>query len=222
MDEAEQIAKESTPEALGLPTDSKGYDNVTAQVAAVNDLLDTMRLSGDEAGASDMLSKMYAAAQLLGGSLEVVDDKIVAIKDATGKDADWDFLANVINYTGLAKAKPKEGGQGIDILGLGPMNYDITFNVDPNGEAQLRINQLLQDSLVLVETRTINYKANGTIENIDILKANAEEPSSYERLIGYYTNGVLRNAALIRAAADGEAETRWIEYTTNGEIENII
>lgn len=104
LSNAAQIAAESTPEALGLPVDVSGYENVTEQVASMNAYLDQMRLNGNAEGADKMLARMQAAAEAAGGSLEMVEGKITAIKDASGNDADWEYLRKLINNSGMATA----------------------------------------------------------------------------------------------------------------------
>jgi hypothetical protein len=104
LSNAAQIAAESTPEALGLPVDVSGYENVTEQVASMNAYLDQMRLNGNAEGADKMLAKMQEAAEAAGGSLEMVEGKITAIKDASGNDADWEYLRKLINNSGMATA----------------------------------------------------------------------------------------------------------------------
>lgn len=216
--EAKELAAESTPEALGLPQDVSGYENVTEQVATMNDFLSSMRLAGDEAGADEMLAKLNAAAQMAGGSLEIVDGQIKAIKDSAGNDADWDFLSKLINTTGMASAAPTENG--MVIAGMGDYEYTITFTVDPDGSAQLKIMQLLQDSDQVAQTRDINYTANGEIANIDTVTRDANDAAS-DRVIGYYADGVLHNAAAIEEAAGKVERIRYITYDASGSITGI-
>lgn len=81
--------------------------------------------------------------------------------------------------------------------------------------------QLLKDSDQVAQDRTINYSANGDVENIDTVVTEADNAGS-DRVIGYYTDGVLQNAAKIIQAANGVSdEMRLIAYGTDGHIENI-
>lgn len=218
LEEAERIAAESTPGALGLPTDTKGLEGVTAQVATMNNFLNDMRIAGNDDGAAQMLAKLNNAAQMAGGSLEIVDGQIKAIKDSAGNDADWDFLSKLINTTGMAAAAPTENG--MVIAGLEDMDYQITYTVDPDGSAQLRINQLLNESQELVQTRDINFNANGEINNIDTVTRNANEAAE-DRVIGFYTEGHLHDAIAIEEEAGKLARVRHIEFDTDGKITNL-
>ena len=218
LEEAAELAAESTPEALGLPVNTVGLEDVTEQVATMNNFINDMRLAGNDEGADKMLASLSAAAEMAGGTLEIVDGKITAIKDAAGKDADWDFLSKLINTTGLAGAAQTENGMVIS--GLGDMDYTITYTVDPDGSAALKITQLLKDSDQVAQERTINYDASGQITNIDTIEEVANT-AGRQRVIGYYANGTLENAAAIEEAAGKPQRIRYITYTTNGDVANI-
>lgn len=55
---------------------------------------------------------------------------------------------------------------GVLITGLEDKDYKITFSVDPDGNAALRIDKLIAGTEAVAMTRDIHFNADGTIANI--------------------------------------------------------
>lgn len=161
---------------------------------------------------------MQESARALGGDLEIVDGKIASITDANGEAADWSFLADVIEGTGEATALLT--AFGVDIQGLFDTDYEIRFTVDPDNEAGAKLTNLATFADGVSVERTINYNANGTIANIDIIERDANDAAS-DRVVGFYAGDKLQNATKIEEEADGTAHARTIEFTTKGTVAHI-
>lgn len=217
LEEAARIAAESTPEALQMPVDVTGYEHVTDQVAAMNMYLDELKLSGNSAGAEQMLSRLQAAAEAAGGSLEIVDGKIMSIKDASGNDADWQGLRTLINSTGMATAASMPNG--INIFGLDDTTYKISFEVDESGIAQTTLQTIIGDAETAAQTRTIQFNTDGEVENISLV---TQTLSGLDvRYIAFYTNGLISGAEVTETNANLISRERRILYSTDGHIEHI-